>query len=119
MIFMGEYVNYAGEKPMTASYRPKSMLLRLVCDSPEAPPGHARRQSAGLWLLHDLAKSSDARTSTIADTDPHMTQQRQLEAMTQDRRSHAQPRALHLKLLECERDLLGPPGGIPSLERNG
>lgn len=113
--------------------RPGAML-RLTADAMEAATGDARQQRAATWLLRDLARTLDARNAAIAadiadmralvpeapagasaGTDAHVQLQAHVEALARDRAMHGRLRALHLRMLERERALLGPPGGNPSL----
>ena len=118
-----------------------ALLLRRVCDALEASPGDARQQRAAIWLLRDLSRSiagrAEAIAADIADMCAvlgdaaagdvvhaagdaarlHVALQARLEEVARDRSLHARLRALHLGMLRRERELLGPPGGNPSLER--
>lgn len=112
-----------------------SALLRRACEAIEASTGDTRQQRAALWLLRELAKSIDGRHAAIAadaadmcavlgEAVPatndagslHVQLQARLQEMAADRSQHPRLRALQLKLLRRERELLGPPGGNPSLD---
>ncbi len=114
--------------------RPSS-LLRRACDAMQASLHDTRQQRAALWLLRELAKSIDGRDAAIAAdladmhaviggalpaaadaASQHVLLQASLQELAADRSRHASLRVLQLKLLRRERELLGPPGGNPSLD---
>lgn len=121
-----------------------SRLLRRVCDSMEASTQDARELRAALWVLRDLASRIDGHAQAVqADIDDmeavlralpvtssnagggdacarHLRLQQQLQdaaqALRRDPESQTMLRAVHLRMLERERALLGDPGGNPSLK---